>query len=88
MSILIRLLDVIFSLLGLICGFPVFLLIYILGLFDSGSPIFKQERVGRKQRAFILIKFRTMSVNTPSVASHLASTASITKLGVFCVKPN
>ncbi len=81
-----RILDFIFSLLGLIFGSPVLLVIFIIGLFDTGSPIFRQERVGRNQKPFTLIKFRTMSVDTKSVASHLANTASITKLGGFLRK--
>lgn len=80
---MIRLLDFVFSLLGLVCGFPVLLIIYLVGLSDTGSPIFRQERVGRNQKPFVLMKFRTMSVDTASVASHLASTSSITKLGGF-----
>ncbi len=83
---MIRSLDVLFSLLGLVFGFPVLLIIYLIGLFDTGSPVFKQERVGRNQMPFTLVKFRTMSVDTASVASHLASTASITKLGGFLRK--
>ena len=59
------------------------LVLYIIGLFDTGSPIFRQERVGRDKRPFTLVKFRTMSVDTVSVASHLASTSSITKFGLF-----
>jgi len=82
----LRFLDIILSLAGLVFGFPVLLLIYLIGLFDTGSPVFCQERVGRKQKPFTLIKFRTMSVDTASVASHLASAASITKLGGFLRK--
>jgi O-antigen biosynthesis protein WbqP len=82
----LRILDFVFSLLGLVCGSPVLLIIFIIGLFDTGSPIFKQERVGRNKKPFILVKFRTMSVDTASVASHLASTASITKMGSFLRK--
>jgi len=67
-------------------GFPVLLVIYIIGLFDTGFPIFKQERVGRNKKPFILVKFRTMSVDTASIASHLANTASITKVGGFLRK--
>jgi O-antigen biosynthesis protein WbqP len=83
---LIRILDFSFSLLGLVLGLPVLLVIYLVGLFDTGSPVFKQERVGRNKKPFILIKFRTMSVDTASVASHLASTASITNMGRFLRK--
>lgn len=83
---MLRILDFVFSLLGLIFGAPILLIIYIIGLFDTGSPVFKQERVGRNKKPFTLVKFRTMSVDTKSVASHLASTASITKMGGFLRK--
>lgn len=80
---MIRLFDVVFSLLGLVLGLPVLLLLFVIGLFDTGSPIFRQERVGRNKKPFVLVKFRTMSVDTASVASHLASTSSITRFGHF-----
>lgn len=83
---MLRILDFVFSLLGLVFGSPVLLVIYIIGLFDTGSPVFKQERVGRNKKPFTLVKFRTMSVDTASVASHLASSASITKMGGFLRK--
>ena len=81
-----RILDFTFSLLGLLFGFPIFLLIYVVGLFDTGKPIFWQERVGRNKKPFVLVKFRTMGVDTASVASHLASSSSITKTGIFLRK--
>lgn len=80
---MIRTLDLVFSLLGLIIGLPVLLALYVVGLFDTGSPIFRQQRVGRYKKPFVLIKFRTMSKDTASVASHLASSSSITKFGRF-----
>jgi len=83
---MIRLLDVLFSLLGLICGFPVLVLLTLVGYFDTGSSIFRQERVGKHQKPFTLVKFRTMAVNTESVATHLASSASITRFGQFLRK--
>jgi lipopolysaccharide/colanic/teichoic acid biosynthesis glycosyltransferase len=82
----LRIFDFTFALLGLVFGFPVLLVIYVLGLFDTGSPLFWQERVGRNKISFNLVKFRTMTVDTASVASHLASAASITKLGGFLRK--
>lgn len=83
---MIRAFDIFFSLLGLILGFPVLLAIYMVGLFDTGSPLFWQERVGRYKRPFMLVKFRTMKLGTISVASHLASTSSITTVGDFLRK--
>ncbi|WP_144244131.1 sugar transferase [Nitrincola sp. A-D6] len=83
---MIRFFDVVFALLGLVFGFPVLLLLTIVGYFDTGSPIFRQERVGRYQKPFTLVKFRTMKLDTESVASHLASSASITRFGHFLRK--
>ncbi len=82
----LRILDITFSLLGLICGFPILLIVTLIGFFDTGSPIFRQERVGRHKQPFVLIKFRTMAVNTESVATHLASSSSITRFGSFLRK--
>jgi len=62
-SSIIRFFDIIFSTFGLIIGFPVLLLLMVVGLFDTGSPIFRQERVGKKQQPFILVKFRTMKLD-------------------------
>src|SRR5690606_27523789 len=79
----IRLLDIVFSLLGLVVGAPVLAVLAIIGLFDTGSPIFRQVRVGRHQRPFTLVKFRTMARGTASVPTHLASSASVTPFGSF-----
>lgn len=83
---MIRLLDFLFALFGLLIAFPFLVILFVIGLFDTGSPIFTQERVGRNKKPFTLIKFRTMKVDTASVASHLASTASITPFGSFLRK--
>nr|WGN91642.1 undecaprenyl-phosphate beta-N-acetyl-D-fucosamine-phosphotransferase [Aeromonas sobria] len=83
---LIRGFDFCAALFGLLLLWPVLLVVILIGLFDTGSPIFVQERVGRYKKSFKLIKFRTMSVDTQSVASHLASTSSITKFGAFLRK--
>ena len=83
---MLRFFDFTFALVGLIFAFPVLLAIYVLGLFDTGSPLFRQERVGRHQKPFVLVKFRTMKIDTASVASHLASSASITRMGAFLRK--
>ncbi|MEZ9231513.1 sugar transferase [Vibrio amylolyticus] len=83
---MIRLLDILAAFLGLLFLWPILITVVIIGLFDTGSPIFVQERVGRNKKPFKLIKFRTMSVETKSVASHLANNASITKLGNFLRK--
>lgn len=83
---LIRLLDIIFAICGLLFGFPVLVILTIIGLFDTGSPIFRQVRVGRYKKPFTLVKFRTMKKDTASVASHLASASAITPFGNFLRK--
>ncbi|KMQ75036.1 Sugar transferase involved in LPS biosynthesis (colanic, teichoic acid) [Marinobacter subterrani] len=81
--LLIRVFDVFFSFTGLLFGFPVLLILAVIGLFDTGSPLFRQERVGRNRKPFTLVKFRTMKKDTASVASHLASARAITPFGHF-----
>lgn len=80
---MLRIYDFLFSFFGLILCSPALLLICLIGLFDTGSPIFRQERVGRAQKPFTLVKFRTMRSDTVSVASHLADASAITPLGAF-----
>ncbi|HGS4674577.1 TPA: sugar transferase [Vibrio cholerae] len=82
----IRFLDFIFALVGLLLLWPVLLIVCILGYFDTGSPIFCQQRVGKNQHPFTLIKFRTMPKNTASVATHLVGASSVTRLGQFLRK--
>ncbi|MDN3614831.1 sugar transferase [Vibrio gallaecicus] len=83
---MIRLIDFFAAFLGLLFLWPILMIVIIVGFFDTGAPIFVQERVGRNKKPFKLIKFRTMGIETKSVASHLASNASITKLGNFLRK--
>ncbi|KKO47835.1 lipid carrier : UDP-N-acetylgalactosaminyltransferase [Arsukibacterium sp. MJ3] len=83
---LIRLLDFVFALSGLVFGFPVLVVLTLIGLFDTGSPLFRQVRVGRNKKPFTLVKFRTMKTDTASVASHLASASAITPFGGFLRK--
>jgi O-antigen biosynthesis protein WbqP len=80
---MIRLFDVVFSFIGLVLGAPVFMVLYAIGLLDTGSPIFRQERVGCHKKPFTLMKFRTMRKDTASVASHLANADAITPFGRF-----
>jgi O-antigen biosynthesis protein WbqP len=83
---MIRIFDFLFSFFGLLMGLPVLVVIFILGMLDTGSPLFFQQRVGRNKKPFTLIKFRTMAVNTKDVPSHLAPASSVTPLGKFLRK--
>jgi len=81
-----RIFDILFSFLGLILFSPILIVLIIVGFFETGSPIFRQERVGKGKQPFRLMKFRSMHVNAPSVATHLANASSITPFGSFLRK--
>lgn len=80
---MIRLFDFFFSLMGLIILSPLIILVWTIGLFENGSPLFKQSRVGYKQKTFLLLKFRTMDKDTKNAATHLVNTSMITPFGFF-----
>jgi O-antigen biosynthesis protein WbqP len=81
-----RIFDILFSFFGLVLLSPILIVLMIIGYFDTGLPIFSQERVGMHKNPFRLIKFRSMHVNAPSIATHLASASSITPFGSFLRK--
>lgn len=83
---MLRLLDVVFSLAGLILLFPVFVLLLVIGFWETRSPLFRQVRMGAQQRPFVLVKFRTMAPGTDSVATHLVGADSVTPFGRFLRK--
>lgn len=56
-----RLFDITFSIIGLILLFPVFIIISVIIKIDSrGSIFYKQTRVGKDNKDFQIIKFRSM----------------------------
>jgi O-antigen biosynthesis protein WbqP len=64
----------IISLLLLIILIPFFIVIYSIILIDDGFPVFfRQKRVGKNNKNFEIIKFRTMKKDTKDVATHLVS---------------
>lgn len=85
-----RFIDIILSSLGLIMLAPVFLVIIIAIKFDSPGPVlFKQKRVGIYMSHFHILKFRTMSIDTPKdTPTHLLENPDqwITKIGKFLRK--
>jgi O-antigen biosynthesis protein WbqP len=80
---MMRALDVVLAVLGLVLGWPLLLLIALLGWLDTRSPLLRQRRVGVHQQPFVLVKFRTMRPDAAHVASHLADVSAITPLGYF-----
>ncbi|MBM4230121.1 MAG: sugar transferase [Gammaproteobacteria bacterium] len=80
---MIRALDVLLSVICLVMGAPVFAVLWSLGWLETRSPIFRQVRLGRHRRPFVLLKFRTMRLETLNVPTHLISASSVTPLGRF-----
>jgi len=83
---MIRFFDVLFSLIGLVFLSPLLILIFIICLFDNGSPIFIQKRIGYNLRSFSLIKFRTMPIGVKSAGTHLIKNIKFTSFGYFLRK--
>ena len=80
---MIRFLDLMLSGVGLVVLSPLLVILLIIGLMDTGSPLFWQARIGKDKRCFKLVKFRSMRPGTASVATHLASRDAVTPFGRF-----
>lgn len=84
-----RIFDIISSILGLILFSPFLIIISILILIDSkGGIFFKQQRVGKNNIDFGLLKFRTMKVDSEKQGQLTISNkdSRITKVGSFLRK--
>ena len=82
--------DFILALLGLLILSPVFLVLIVAIKLDSKGPVlFKQKRVGIHKTHFLILKFRTMRIDTPKdMPTHLLKNPEqyITKVGKFLRK--
>ena len=78
---MIRFFDILISITGIILLSPLFFFIFVIGLFDTGSPLFLQKRVGLNLKSFVLVKFRTMKLNTLSKGTHLVDLSHVTYFG-------
>ena len=67
-----RTLDILLSLMGIILlALPMLAVALIIKIDDPGPAIFKQKRVGKDKKLFMLYKFRSMKLNTPDIPTHL-----------------
>ena len=82
--------DRILALLGLIILSPLFLVLMLAIRLDSRGPIFfRQKRVGIHKKHFMILKFRTMRIDTPKdTPTHLLANSQqyITRVGRFLRK--
>ncbi len=85
-----RILAIIISGSAIVILSPILLLIALAIKLDSRGPVlFKQKRVGKNKKHFMIYKFRSMYVDAPSdMPTHLLQdpTAMITKVGAFLRK--
>ena len=84
-----RILDIVVSSIGLICLFPLLLVVALLIKLDSTGPVFfGQTRMGRRFRPFQILKFRTMvqDSSTRGKSITVGDDARITRVGWFLRK--
>ena len=84
-----RLFDITLSFLaGVILLIPTILVAIAVRLTSKGPALYWSDRVGRLNQIFKMLKFRTMRVDTPAVATHLMSdpTIYLTPIGAFLRK--
>lgn len=77
-------LDFIFALLLIISTFPIMILVAIAIKIESSGPIlFLQDRPGKNEIIFKIIKFRTMKIVSDSEGKPLSDMERMTKVGLF-----
>ena len=72
----------------LVLAIPMFVIALVVRLTSKGPALYWSQRVGRMNRVFAMPKFRTMRIDTPTVATHLLSDPSryLTPVGGFLRK--
>lgn len=79
-----RVIDFSLSLIGLVILSPIFLILIVLGaIFMKGNPFFTQQRPGKKEKIFRLIKFRTMDNHKDKDGKLLPDEARLNTYGKF-----
>lgn len=84
-----RFFDILVSLLAILILSPLFAAVAVIILIDDGAPVvFKQKRIGRDAKPFMVYKFRTMKKDTRTAATInlTESSAQITRSGRFLRK--
>ena len=79
-----RILDIISSLLAIIILSPLLGVLTVIGAFEmKGNPFFAQERPGKDEKIFKLVKFRTMTNAKDKDGNLLSDADRLTKYGKF-----
>jgi len=70
-----RTIDLVFSVLALlICAIPMLIIALVVKIDSHGTVIYKQERLGKGGRSFVMYKFRTMNMNAEDNGPQWADT--------------
>lgn len=81
-----RAFDLLLALVGIVVlAIPMMIIALIIAKESEGSPIFRQQRVGKKGKTFTIFKFRTMYTYAPSdvATNSLNIQKYTTKVGAF-----
>ena len=85
-----RFFDILLSTLAIIvCAIPLVILALIVRCTSKGPVFFRQRRIGKYKKEFLILKFRTMDADTPKdVPTHLLENPDqyITPIGSFLRK--
>lgn len=84
-----RVFDIIFTLIILVIISPLVAIISILiKINDGGKIIFKQERIGKDEKNYNLLKFRSMPESTKNLPTNIAGRLTVTPIGQFIRRTN
>jgi len=78
---MLRLVDLILAVIGIILLAPVMLLLIFTGWRAFGAPLFFQSRVGKDAKRFTLVKFRSLPIETPDLPTHKIAGSSVSPYG-------
>ena len=86
-NLLKRVIDFCLSFVALIFLSPILVILTVLGFFVmKGNPFFVQERPGRNEKIFKLIKFRSMTEKKDEDGNYLPDEQRLTSYGMFLRK--
>ena len=78
-----RIIDFVAAIVGLFILSPLIIVLLVILYIEHGKPIFIQTRVGKNQKPFRLVKFRSMSPKAANLPTHEISADLITRTGKF-----
>jgi undecaprenyl phosphate N,N'-diacetylbacillosamine 1-phosphate transferase len=82
-----RIIDFLFSLIGILLLLPVFFIIWIVLIFNNNAaPFFIQKRPGKNGKIFKIIKFKTMNEKKDNEGKLLSDQKRLTVIGNFIRK--